>query len=95
MNIKSNSISVEDIIEQAMKLEEMNKIIDLKAQGIITDACLICHMSHKGIIENALYQAGIKKIPIVYSPYIEDDKILMVTDKELVENIKKSIHFEI
>lgn len=82
------------MINRVMELEEQKKFQELKDKGIIVDAVLICNPKHKGVLNGALHEMGIKKIPIVWENCVEDDKLYMVTDKDLVEHIKQSIHFE-
>lgn len=82
------------ITNRLVELEEQKKIQELKDAGFIVDAVLICNPKHKGVLYGALHEMGIKKIPIVWEKCVEDDKLYMVTDKDLVENIKQSIHFE-
>ena len=86
---------INDVINKCLEIEEKRKIQELKEQGIIVDAVLLCNPKHKKVLSDALHEIGIKKIPIVWEKYIEDDKIYMVTDKDLVDNIKDAIHFEV
>lgn len=90
-----NDFSIADVIDKIKEIEEQKTIQDLKDKGIVTDACLICHPNHKLALEEALSLMKIKKIPIVWSQLIEKDKLYMVTDKELVEDFKKAIMFDV
>lgn len=89
-----NSPMIQKMVESLVKAEEELKYKELRDQGIISDVVLVMSPEHKGVIEQALYSAGIKKIPIIYVDYVEIDKAYAITDKELVENIKKNLNWE-
>ena len=82
------------IAEKLVKVEEELRYKDLRSKGIISDMVLVMNSEHKGVIEQALYSAGIKKIPIIYVDYVEIDKAYAITDKHLVENIKNNLSWE-
>lgn len=88
-----------DIINETMsrfiELEEKKHIQELKDKGIIADVCLIINSKHKRTVFNALNEMGIERIPIVWSDYVEEDKMYMVTDKETVEHIRQSLYFDV
>lgn len=81
------------IMAKYTEMAEKKTLQDLKDRGIIVDACLVLNSTHKGI-EHELARRKIKRIPIVYSPYVEKDKCYMVTDKETVERIKQTVCFD-
>lgn len=89
-----NESMIQKMVESLVKAEEELKYIELRSKGIISDVVLVMNPGHKGVIEQALYSAGIKKIPIIYVDYVELDKAYAITDKHLVENIKKSLSWE-
>lgn len=92
-NFNDFNTLIDDIYNRKVELEEKKRIEDLKAKGIITDACLICSKSIKAEITEVLRENGIK-IAIICNPYVEKDKLYMVTDKDLVEAIKKAVNFD-
>ena len=71
------------------KEEEAYK--ELRERGIIGDVALFVHPIHKGIIEQALFLGGIKRIPIIYTDVIEKDKIIATTDMELVRETRRMV----
>lgn len=89
-----NESMIQEMIESLVKAEEELKYIELRNKGIISDVVLVMNSGHKGVIEQALYSAGIKKIPIIYVDYVEMDKAYAITDKHLVENIKNNLSWE-
>lgn len=91
LNFDDNESMMQTIIDSLVKAEEELKYRDLRNKGIISDVVLVINPEHKGAIEQALYSAGIKKIPIIYVDYVELDKAYAITDKNMVENIKKGL----
>ena len=89
-----NESIMQKMIDSLVKAEEELKYIELRNKGIISDVVLVMNSGHKGVIEQALYSAGIKKIPIIYVDYVELDKAYAITDKHLVENIKNNLSWE-
>ena len=82
------------MIERAKETADKMRIAELKKAGVIVDACLVCHPQTKLILCEALHRAGVKKIPIVCDSYCEEDKLYMITDRDLVEQIKHSLRFD-
>lgn len=89
-----HSKEMQEMFDQIKKANEYANFYDLRARGIISDVVLIINPDHKGLIEQTLYSAGIKKIPIVYSDCVKSDKMYAITDKNMVENIKKNLCWE-
>ena len=89
-----NGSTIQKILDSLFKAEEEIRYKDLRNRGIISDAALVMNPEHKGVIEQALYSAGIKKIPIIYSDYVELDKAYAITDKNLVETFKNILHWK-
>ena len=82
--------SINEMIKKMNDLHEQQLVNDFKQKGIIVDACLICSPKIGNDIKKVLHKNKIQ-IPIVIEKYCEDDKMYMVTDKEIVENIKESL----
>ena len=91
--IYENSSEVDDLLKQLKQIEEKMRFEELKNKGIIANVALVVNPKNKGVLEEALYSAGIKRIPVIYTPVIEEDKILGITDKEYVERIKETLCF--
>ena len=89
-----NESMMQKMIDTLVKAEEELKYKELRNKGIISDMVLVLNSEHKGVIEQALYSAGIKKIPIIYVDYVELDKAYAITDKNMVENIKNNLFWE-
>lgn len=93
-SVMSGSQEIQMMIDQLITMDEYARFYDLRSRGIISDMVLVINSEHKGDIEQALYSAGIKKIPIIYSDCVEHDKMYAVTDKNMVESIKKKMFWE-
>lgn len=93
-SIISGSQEIQTMINQLKRADEHARFLDLRARRIISDVVLVINPEHKGIIEQALYSAGIKKVPIIYSDCVEHDKMYAITDKNMVENVKKTMVWE-
>lgn len=83
--------SIEDIVKAKQKLEGMCLFEEKRKDGSITEAVLICSPSVKHTLKKALYENNIKDIPILAVPYAEEDKLYMVTDKDFIDNVRKSL----
>lgn len=90
----NGSQEMQTIIDQLKMADEHARFYDLRARRIISDTVLVINPDHKGLIERVLYSAGIKKVPIIYSDCVEHDKMYAITDKSMVENIKKKMVWE-
>lgn len=86
-----SDFSIEDIVKAKQRLEEMCLFEEKRKEGAITEAVLVCNPSVKHILKKALYENNIKDIPILAVPYAEENNLYMITDKEVIENIRKSL----
>ena len=82
-----------EVMRKAIEAEERERFRKLREEGIIADMALLINPKHKGVIERGFFQHGIKRIPILYSNVVEDDKCYCITDKKIVENIKINTGF--
>jgi len=89
-----NESMMQKMIDSLVKAEEELKYKELRDKGIISDMVLVMNPEHKGAVEQALFSAGIKKIPIIYVDWVESDKVYAITDKNMVENIKNNLFWE-
>ena len=80
-----------DVLNKIVEAEEQLHYQELRKKGIIADGALIINRKHKGVLEDALFKAGIKRIPTIYTDYIEDDTILFVTDPYVLRTIKENL----
>ncbi len=85
---------LEKAIEKAVKATETALYRDLLKNGTIGNAVIFANPKHKGLLEKVLSDVGIKGTPILYTSYIEEDKLLFSTDKYMVENAKKAMGME-
>lgn len=79
-------------------LDELKKVTDKKifeerkeSGDIKEDFALILNPKHKDIIPELWYKAGLA-IPIIWSPFAEEDKCYVVTDKTFVKNARVNMH---
>lgn len=90
----NHSQEMQAMLDQLKRMNEYAHFYDLRARGVISDIVLVINSDHKGIIEQALYSAGIKRIPIIYSDCVKPDRAYGITDKYMVEKIKKNMCWE-
>lgn len=81
-------------MHELMEATERAKIKELREHGIIGNVVLFVHPKHRGIIEEALFRAGIRRIPVIYTNFVEETNLIASTDKDLVENCKKALGWE-
>lgn len=62
---------------------------DAKKQGKIDEIILIANPKHEGILSDALYQIT-GRIDVLWSSVCEEDKLYMITDKEVIKNIREN-----
>lgn len=84
-------MNFDDVLKKIVEAEEQLHYQELRQRGIIADGALIMNRKHMGVLEDALFKAGIKRIPTIYADYIEDDKILFVTDPYVLRIIKETL----
>ena len=84
----------EKLLKAINRADDMALLKEMQEKGQVAEACLICNPKYGREIKSILYQHGIR-IPILITDCAEEDKILMVTDKELIKNIKESIKWEL
>lgn len=87
------SSDLDEIIRQAteaiIREKEAEAYKELRDRGRIGEGALFVHPIHRGQIEQALFAAGIKRVPIIYTDLIEKDKMIFTTDNELVKNARQ------
>lgn len=78
---------------QAIKEDADKKIFEERKESgdIKEEFALILHPKHMDIIPELWYKAGIV-IPIVWSPFAEEEKCYVVTDKNFVRNARVNMH---
>lgn len=89
-----HSKEMQEMFDQLQKMNEYAAFYDLRARGVISNVVLVINPDHKGIIEQTLYSAGIKRIPIIYSDCVKPDRAYGITDRYMVEKIKKNLCWE-
>lgn len=82
---------IENIIKAEQKLAECKAYEEHRKNGDITEAVLVCHPKVANVIRNAIYKAGIKKIPMLITSLAEEDKVYMITDKDVIEEVRKNV----
>lgn len=75
--------------EAILREKEIEAYKEFRDRGIMGEGALFVHPIHRGQIEQVLFAAGIKRVPIIYSDLIEKDKMIFTTDKELVKNARQ------
>lgn len=79
---------VESIVKAEKKLKELQVYEEHRENGDITEPVLICHPKVKHILEETIYNNGLKHFPIIATALAEEDKVYMVTDKEFIKNAR-------
>ena len=77
------------VAEKMVEVYEKRIFEDYKATEQVSEAVLVMNPKHKGQMGEFLYVSGLK-IPIIWHRYVEEDKVYMVTDKELAKNIREA-----
>lgn len=77
------------ILSQMSKNIEQKIFQDVKDQDKIDEVILIANLKHKGILADALYQIT-GRVDVVWSSVCEEDKLYMITDKEVIKNIREN-----
>ncbi len=88
-------MTYDEFMTEIWDAQERLKYEELRRRGIITDAVILINPKHKGILEEALHSMGIQKIPIVYSHYVEKDKMYFSTDTDFVTATKRCLIYRI
>lgn len=76
--------------EVIAQLEEAERIKELEFKKQIEEAVFICNRHMKYVIQTALPQYD---FCIVGNDACEDDKLYMITDKALADNIRQNLNF--
>ena len=83
---------IEKIMREIKESTEKRIFEERKESGDIKeDFALILNPKHKDIIPELWYKAGLV-IPIVWSPFAEEEKCYVVTDKTFVKNARVNMH---
>ena len=77
--------TLDDILEAMQKLEDMRRFEELRTQEAIRKAVLICNRENKFKIKQAIPEL------CVLGTDVCDDKVYMIMDKELAENIRRTV----
>lgn len=74
----------------AIPAEKEEKMFEEAAEkGEISEAVLIMNPKHKDQMGEFLYVSGLK-IPIIWHRYVEEDKVYMITDKEIAKDVREA-----
>ena len=84
----------EKLLKAINHANDMALLKEMIEKGEVAEACLICNPKYGREIKSLLYQRGIR-IPILLTDCAEEDKILMVVDKELCKNIRELLKWEL
>ena len=69
-------------------VEQMNKAYSVLKDAEIANEALIVHPKYKEQLKDFVNVHGIK-VPVLYANYIEEDKVVFITDKELAKNVRE------
>lgn len=69
-------------------VEQVNKAYSVLKDAEIADEVLIVHPKYKEQLKDFINVDGIK-VPVLYENYIEEDKAIFITDKELAKNVRE------
>ena len=78
-------ITLDDICAAIQKMEDLRRYEELRTQEAIRNAVIVCNRENKWKLKQAIPEL------CVLGTDVCDDKIYMVTDKELAENIRRGI----
>ena len=81
----SRGLSYDDILEAVQKMEDLRKFEELRKAEAIRNAVIICNRENKYKIKQAIPDL------CVLGTDVCDDKVYMVTNKELAENIRQNL----
>lgn len=87
MTITKINLTVNELVEQVNKVYSALK--DAEMADEIADEVLIVHPKYKEQLKDYINVDGIK-VPVLYANYIEEDKAVFITDKELVKNAREA-----
>ena len=93
-NILTSSLfeDTEKMIQAITEATDKKIFEECKESGDIKeDFALILNPKHKDVIPELWYKAGLA-IPIVWSPFAEEEKCYVVTDKNFVRNARVNMH---
>lgn len=88
--------TVKQFEKMVSDFEELRILNEQKALGNVGDGILLVHPDRKGIMADlfeALHEAKMEKPMVIYSQFVDKDKFLFVTNRELIETIKKNMRF--
>lgn len=83
--VSSRKLTYEDILEAVQKMEDFRRFEEMRTKEVIRRAVIICNRENKYKIKQAIPEL------CVLGTDVCDDKVYMVTDKELAENIRRGI----
>lgn len=69
-------------------VEQVNKAYSMLKDAETANVALIVHPKYKEQLKNFINVDGIK-FPVLYASYIEEDKAIFITDKELAKNVRE------
>lgn len=81
----TQSITLDDISAAIQKMEDLRRFEELRTQEAIRNAVIVCNRENKWKLKQAIPEL------CVLGTDVCDEKIYMVTDKELAENIRRMI----
>lgn len=82
---RTQSITLDDISAAIQKMEDLRRFEELRIQEAIRNAVLICNRENKFKLKQAIPELCVLETDFC------DNKIYMITDKELAENVRGMI----
>lgn len=80
-----------DIIKKMQEEDErkaLAKVLENEKTLLLTDCGIIAHPKYKGVLPQALELLEVK-VPVMFSGFVDEDKIYLVTDEWLVNKMKE------
>ena len=76
---------MDDLLKDYYEKEEKRIFEELKNNKSIVKAVLIANPKHKGNLINIQYETN---TPVLYSDIVEENRLYMVVDEKVAQNIK-------
>lgn len=74
-------------------VEQVNKAYSVLKNAEIANEVLIVHPKYKEQLKDYINVDGIK-VPVLYANYIEEDKAIFITDKELAKSVRETYDYQ-
>lgn len=82
---------IKEMLEQALRSEEERLVKEKLEDGTLNpNFAIIIHPKHRDAIVHLFNSFG-RRFPLLFSEFVPEDKFYVITDPEIVKNIKWTI----